>query len=209
MWTVKSTSTGVRRWQKPRKTTTTKKPVPAVARTSTARTHKILFCEPYVVRARSGLRGGVRFAVSDKFYPALLRAPRSLHTRRSTFDIGNAYIFGKRFPLDSYKLVGSCGNDGGQIGFIDLDEFDTKVASSVSDVVLEEYGMNKVGRLGIKATPWENRPALRRVRKIIPHILFMGDTDGGDVGADLYAHWTAGKIDGLIIDNEYFFQSEE
>jgi hypothetical protein len=105
--------------------------------------HKILFCEPYVVRNRSYIKGGVKFDVSDKFYPTLLCAPRSLHVRRSTFDIGNAYVFGRRFPLDSYEHLGSCGNDGAQIGFIDLDNFDEEVSKNVSEIVLENYGLTK------------------------------------------------------------------
>lgn len=200
MWSIAVTSTGIRRWQK-----TQKKTSPAAK----AAPHRLLFCEPYCVRDRKAMQHGVRLTISDKFYPTLLRAPRSLHVRRSTFDIGNAYVFGRRFPLDSYERLGDCGNDGGQIGFIDLDLFDAHAAKSVSETVLTEYGFNKPIKLSSKPLPWENRAALRRVRKQIPHILFMGDTDGGDVGAALYAHRTAGAIDSLIIDNEYYFISAD
>jgi hypothetical protein len=196
MWSVATTDSGIRRWQK------TKKVSPIVTKVSAARgEHKIAFCEPYVVRDRSGLKGSIRFAVSDKFFPTLLRAPRSLHVRRVKFDIGNAYVFGRRFPLGSYTRLGYCGNDGAQIGFVSLDDF--KATRDISAIVLEEYGFNRSGNI----TPWDDRSALRRVRRIIPHILFMGGTDGGDVGATLYAHQTAGRIDGLIIDNEYFFRT--
>ena len=33
-----------------------------------------------------------------------------------------------------------------------------------------------------------------------PWLLFLGDTVGGDVGAELYVHRTDGKIDSLIIE---------
>jgi hypothetical protein len=47
---------------------------------------------------------------------------------------------------------------------------------------------------------------LKKIRAKYPCILFQGETVGGDVGAKLYAHFNAkGGIDGLIIDNNYFF----
>lgn len=45
------------------------------------------------------------------------------------------------------------------------------------------------------------------VRKKIPAVLFVGDTEGGDVGADLYAHFNSKKqIDSIIIDNDCYFE---
>ncbi len=96
----------------------------------------------------------------------------------------------------------SYASDQNKILFKDIGLFDPKTTSKVSDMVLEKYGYS-----GRKIIPWENRAALRRVRKDYPHILFMVDTDGGDVGAHLYVHKTSGQIDSLIIDNEYFFDN--
>jgi hypothetical protein len=140
---------------------------------------------------------GVKFEVGPAFYGALLRKPKSI--KRGD---GNAYIFGRRFPLSQYTFVGDHGNDGAQTGFIDLDLFAN--GDKVLDVVLEEFAPKTKSRRG-PGISWDDRAALRRVRARLPHILFIGETVGGDVGASLYAHRTHGKIDGLIIDNDLLF----
>ncbi len=161
--------------------------------------HQILFCEPYTLtsirqlknKTRSALYGPI-FTVTDAFYETLLRKPKSIKRRN-----GNAYIFGRRFPLDQYSHVGNHGNDGAQTGFVDLDLYAN--GDEVLEIVLEAYEAKR-GMIS-----WDNRSALRKVRAQLPHILFIGETVGGDVGADLYAHRTHGKIDGLIIDNNLLF----
>jgi hypothetical protein len=166
--------------------------------------HSILFCEPYSQTSAKALKRkklswltGVKFEVGPAFYATLLRKPKSI--RREG---GNAYIFGPRFPLSQYAYVGKHGNDGAQTGFIDLDLFAN--GEQVLDVVLQEYMPKTKSRRG-PGLAWDDRAALRRVRAQLPHILFIGETVGGDVGASLYAHRTHGKIDGLIIDNGLLF----
>ncbi len=114
-------------------------------------------------------------------------------------DAQNAYVFGKRHPLATYARLGDHSNDGGQTGFIDLDLFDSAVQKSATAKVLDIY----IG--SHRCIKWDNRVALRKVRQLIPHMLFLGATDGGDMGAGLYAHKTRGQIDGLIVDNHYYF----
>lgn len=198
MWTITETSTGIRRWRKP---TVIKNGSTKNSRKVASVSHKILFCEPCAVRSVKDLNT-LKFVVSDKFYPTLLRAPRMLHDHTKERGGCNAYVFGRRFPLASYQRLGYCGNDRAQIGFIDLGLFKVKAdLDAVDDRVSEIFGHIKHGDY----LPWEDRAALKRVRKAVPYILFLGDTDGGDVGATLYAHKTAGHIDGLIVDNHYFF----
>jgi hypothetical protein len=169
--------------------------------------YSILFCEPYSVddtsikmlkrKSSRGMFTGVKFEVGPAFYATLLRKPKSI--KRGN---GNAYIFGRRFPLSQYAFVGNHGNDGAQTGFIDLDLFAN--GDKVLDVVLGEFTPRTKSRRG-SGISWDDRAALRRVRARLPHILFIGETVGGDVGASLYAHRTHGKIDGLIIDNNLLF----
>lgn len=172
--------------------------------------YHILFCEPYSVDDAKQLKKnlkkknaawftGVKFDVDPAFYAVLLRKPKSI--KRAN---GNAYIFGRRFPLSQYTFVGDHGNDGAQTGFIDLDLFAN--GDKVLDVVLEAFGPKR--RRGPEIV-WDDRAALRRIRAQLPHILFLGETVGGDVGASLYAHRTHGKIDGLIIDNNLLFKEKE
>ena len=36
---------------------------------------------------------------------------------------------------------------------------------------------------------WDNRKLVTDIQKAVPSVLWLGTTDGGDVGADLYAHY--------------------
>jgi hypothetical protein len=158
--------------------------------------HHLLFCEPYTLSTRE-LRTGLQFAVVDSFYSALLRAPKRYRPGKRRR--GNAYLFGPLHRLESYEYLGSHGNDGSQTGFIDLDLFEP--GHDVRGVIREVYRA--------KRYDWNDRVALRQVRAAVPCVLFIGETVGGDVGAQLHAHYTRGQIDSLIIDNDYFFRPEE
>ena len=212
VWIVDQTRAGIRRWV----------PVPVAARAApaaaraapAAKTHHILFCEPYTYHGRVGIGGGVRFEVSDRLYPALLRAPKKYRRHRAGA-VGNAYVFGKRFPAETYAKLGDHGNDGAQTGFIDLDLYDPGAQEDITETVLRAFTRSHTefrraaDRPFAKSPPklvnWDHRPALRRLRAVVPHVLFLGETAGGDVGAGLYAHKTNGRIDSLIVDNNYFF----
>jgi hypothetical protein len=162
---------------------------------------RIMFCEPYTWQP--GDRTGVAFQVSGKFYPVLLRKPASYHRRRyaaGVFEVGNAYRFGPRYPFGAYKYLGEHSNDGAQTGLIDLDHLDAKAQKSMASLVLDAYSKGPRAR----QLDWDDRAALRRLRAKVPHVLFLGATDGGDVGASLYVHRTRGRVDGLVIDNNFF-----
>lgn len=176
VWAVTVTARGVHRW-----TLVTRK------------WHKILFTEPYTYSADKKPQG-VEFKVSNSFYGKLLNAPRKFFNNN-----GNAYVFGVKRPLREYTYAGYHHNDGAQTGFIDVDQLSRMSKEVVSEIVLAIY-------MGERFYNWDNRFRLRKLRAVIPHILFMGGTVGGDVGATLHVHATRGKIDGLIIDNNYFFE---
>jgi hypothetical protein len=168
MWVVRETKTGTRRWQLVRSVPSTSLSSPRLTLRGGA--HRIVFCEPY---SWSG-RGGVEFQVSDRFYPVLLRAPKSFSYRKK-FDVGNAYLFGPRFPVNSYVFVGEHGNDGAQTGFIDLGLYDRTIQKNITDIVLSAYSSTG----GRKLLKWDNRRALGRLRTIAPYILFLGETCRG------------------------------
>lgn len=209
MWVVIETKTGTRRWKRVVSTGTKfagkKRLRIRLARKPDPRNtlHHIVFVEPWSFEMKqvstspkkgplSYLDAPVPIPVNGKFYQTLLRAPKKYKGHGS-----NAYRFGKSFPVNDFKLIASHGNDAAQTGLIDLDRYREK-----SQGVAEYLMMSGL----FKDKPWDDRASLKTLRKNARHILFLGDTVGGDVGANLYAHYGSdGNIDSLIIDNNYFF----
>jgi hypothetical protein len=156
--------------------------------------YEILFSEPYTCGYE------VVFEVTWKFYRKLLKMPKSIDV-----DDGNAYIFGRRFSLDNYRFAGGHGNDGAQTGFIDI-------TGATADEV-ERIRRDPLWLSIYEAAKWnwDDRAALESVRRqISPRILFVGRTEGGDVGADLYIHKNSiGEVDGVIIENCCLYRTEE
>lgn len=203
IWIVAETTAGIHRWQRVRPAVARKpagrkpataadlerahiphvnarfKPVAVVgheynrARRSATKTHRIMFCGPYTTSGR--IAGGVKFTVSDEFYPILLRAPKKYQLEHHA----NAYMFGRRFPLDQYVYLGKHENDGAQTGFINIDLYDPGWQKDGEDIG-DAYR-------GVKFD-WSDRAALRKVRAKVPHMMFIGQT----VGAKLFVHRTGG-----------------
>lgn len=143
------------------------------------------------------------FEVDINMYLKLTKRPK-IYRRVET--ASNAYIFGKKYQLDTYKQISSFGNDIAQIGMIDITNF-TK--DEYNNIIYrdEKYGY-KINTH--HNNDWENEQLLFEWRSIVtPRILFIGSTDGGDVGAYIYAHYTNKKIDSIILDNRYFFTNIE
>jgi len=176
------------------------------ASSSSRKTYRIGFCEPYTTEeiSKNGFFS-MMFTVDKNMYNTLLKTPRMYYGKRNE-DKGNAYIFGRVYKPHEYVKIGTMGNDGAQVGFVDVDlmkRADPQMMKEISELVLEEY-FGKNGQMKMKH--WSDRKAFARVHKKFPHILFLGDTVGGDVGADLYAHYDKHKrIDSLLIENDYFF----
>lgn len=120
-------------------------------------------------------------------------------------NIGNAYRFGPRYKLHKYKFLLGHGNDGAQTGFVDVTGATTKELNNLSnsDVWEEATG-------GFRFS-WDAKDVLKKVQVVLPRVVFVGETVGGDVGANLYVHARSkdGVIDSLIIDNEYFFATNK
>jgi hypothetical protein len=123
------------------------------------------------------------FKVNNTMYETIQKAPKK---------IGHMYLFGKKYPYETYQFMGEHGNDGAQTGFVDLDNFDKNI--DVSSIVINEFKDDRVAR--------------RKVRKQVPHILFLGETYGGDLGAILYAHYKGKNIDSLIISVDPLFGTD-
>ena len=170
-------------WTKPGKNTPGKGPI------------TISIGEIYV--GITGVYMVVRMNITEEFYGTLLKKPKYIVNKSS---IGNAYIFGKKFPVKSYISLGYHGNDGAQTGVLDITNL---TESDISDIDnMEEWTKLYFPKSG-RSHSWEDRNMLPLVRdQISDRILFVGETHGGDVGADVLVHYNTQKeIDGLIIDN--------
>lgn len=205
MWQVVRASNGVQRWQ--RKTNTLRKSTcnPVVqpkaapkAPTETTQSHNIMFCEPVTYHPKH--IHTTSFKVNDDMYKKILKGGKSYIDYDDTT---NAYVFGKRFPLNEYKLIGSHGNDVAGTGFIDLDIIPKGKSSPDIDAVI-----GPCYRKGKKIINWDSREAFVQANKLAPYVIFIGETVGGDVGANLYTHYTNNILDSIIIDNGYFFKDE-
>lgn len=167
----------------------------------------VKFCEPMT---QIDSKMGIEFRVTAAFLGALRRRPKSYANRAAA---GNAYVFGRLRPIATYACLGGCGNDAAQIGLVDVTGLDRKGRKELAGAADEKFELCYImggGTRRRKLTDWDDRDCLRRLRlELSPRILFVGETFGGDVGADLLVHLApSGAVDGLIIDNNCFVTSE-
>jgi hypothetical protein len=212
MWIIVKAINGVKRWQRIKSAKPAEpKPVVRIPAEVENKQHNILLCEPATYNGAEWYTK--KLTVDDIMYKKILRGPKIYRTNRT-----NAYVFGKRYPLKEYKLIGSHGNDVAQTGFIDLD-----LIKKLSDGTPTTKGkgrqkgktfpdiyeiMKPFYYIKGKSVSYDDRKAFAELHKIAPYVIFVGETVGGDVGANLFAHYTDGVIDSLIIDNGYFFQDK-
>ncbi len=145
----------------------------------------------------------ISLKITEEFYQVLLKKPKYIRTRS---DIGNAYIFGHEYPINTYKYIGKHNNDGAQTGIVDI----TNITQSDYDNIVnpeDDLWMKIFNPVKNKFYNWDERKLLPKIREDISNrILFVGSTDGGDVGAAVFAHFNKkGEVDGLIIDNNIFY----
>jgi hypothetical protein len=109
---------------------------------------------------------------------------------------GNAYVFGQEFT-SGYQIAGNHGNDRAQTGILMLD--------GLTD---DERNFIKCPDNWKNIYPdydWDSEDSLHELQRICPHVLFIGQTVGGDVGADVLVHYDPeGLVDSIIIDNGIF-----
>jgi hypothetical protein len=163
-----------------------------------SKNHFIIFCEPANITYNDLKNNGTlvsteEFKVNDQMYKKLLKEPKSY----KTYD-NNAYVFGKLFPLESYKKIGEHGNDVAMTGIIDLG-----IAKKMSS---EEFNLDYQVVWDKLNGKWDYISGHKYIRKLNPSILWFGQTVGGDVGAEVYGHKDSkNNYDSFIIDNNYFF----
>lgn len=144
----------------------------------------------------------VMLKVTDTFLKTLKRSPKTIIKRPN-----NAYIFGKKYKLTDYVKVGSHDNDAGSTGILLYDGLNKYKLDEIKNSPLwdDTYHISKKYK---KALSWTDKKALKKIQMVLSDkILFVGETSGGDVGADIYIHKTRGNIDSLIIDVNCLFNS--
>ncbi|ARA72103.1 hypothetical protein BNJ_00280 [Kaumoebavirus] len=204
MWVVAKASNGVHRWVKVVEAPAVKPVLPM---------HHLLHCEP-ATYSKGSLNTDTPLTVDDVMYKKILRGPKIYRTGQAE----NAYVFGKKFPLHTYVAAGGHFNDVAQTGFLDLDLIQnlpegtpmksfgkTKKKQKETEVPDIYEIMKSIYYRKGKFPGYDSREALAALRKVAPYVIFIGETDGGDVGADLYIHRSGDTIDSIIIDNRYFF----
>ena len=198
IWIIAENKNSVKRWTLFRKPS--KK---SLKETNT--NYTIRFCEPTVYVGTKRRRQDQDFVVTPQFYKILNTKPVSIDERTPNIVCeGNGYIFGKLYPQNQYVKIGSMANDAGQVGLIDITNVKQKELDDMKTIhdklfsgspsIFDRYGPN-----------WFNSEILAFAKSISPRILFIGDTVGGDVGANLWAHFSNKEIDSLIVDNSCMF----
>lgn len=144
----------------------------------------------------SFMKNFVELHLSAAFFKIVTKRPKILRNKE-----GNAYVFGPLFRRrPAYQFMGHHYNDGAQTGIVRMD---TNV--NLQNIT-NEATWDRVIHMTVK---WEDPRVLRMVRReLSKNVVFLGETDGGDGGADVYIHRNrlTGEIDSIIIDNEYFFE---
>lgn len=204
-WVVKKIATGSKRWVKHTKKDTNKTQKSSPKKLSKKSSHKdnkyirkiplkkyrtIIFCEPSTYIG-PGRYVSDKIKITSEFYKTLKKKPKS-----RICEYGNSYIFGPSFNKKEYKFIGSHANDIAQTGFIDVDMWTKEDSDKLEKTIDDRYD-------------WENREILKDIHMNVPSVLWIGKTRGGDVGADLYAHYNKKKqIDGLIVENNCMYPEE-
>lgn len=149
--------------------------------------------------------------ISQSMYDAILQGPSEQKSIRGDLEAKNFYVFGHLFDSSEYKEIDQHCNDAAATGLWDFDmmlnlgkDALNQELDKFSEEVANFYSDNKEG------IPWDHPEIKASHRTKYPFLLFRGETTGGDVGANLYAHYNAnGEIDSLLIDNDYFFPKDD
>ena len=157
----------------------------------------IIHCEPYTWYPGHTHDSHVKpVMVTSELYKDLKKRPKIYRNRSQD---ANGYRFGPHFPLSSYEKISEHTNRGAQTGIIDPTIFKGDETRVIGDIYEKHADWD-----------WENRKALKKVQKIHPGVLFIGETAGGDGAASLYGHKNKeGVVDSVILDNKYFFPDKD
>lgn len=148
-------------------------------------TNPIIFLEPATQIKWYNSTSEPHFTVTDSFLDVLEDGPQEYEGSWT-----NAYVFGPLKNLAEYDKLTSHMNDVASTGLVHLGRLKSSDAQEIERLHDKHLG--------------DHYAFLSEAPE---SVIFIGDTVGGDVGADLYVSQNSqGEIDSLIIDNNYFFR---
>ena len=161
----------------------------------------VLFCELATNAGilRNSNNGNNIIELSESEFKLLSSTPMELFNSSDLPWIkSNAYLFGPLFDINSYNTVAIHENDVGQTGLLDVTNITAEELRVINNYNLWINAYELDSRR--KYVSWSSAQHLRRAKQMISNrIMFVGDTEGGDVGAKLLVHRTIGIIDSIII----------
>ena len=112
----------------------------------------LYFCEPATVslgpprrRAPGPGRGVARLAPTLFVTEAFVDGPLARQPAEICRPDGNAFVFGPRFPLETYAEIASHWNDAGETGFLRLDKVaDTREAARAQEAARDKATESKI-----------------------------------------------------------------
>jgi hypothetical protein len=140
--------------------------------------------------------------------PLQYRRPGPPMSRESKRRRGNAYVFGPIIENSDYIRLGYHGNDVAQTGVLDATDMKDDEYKQIRKLTKWHQIYHDPNTK--ECTRWDDQECLKKVQaEISPRVLFVGETDGGDYGATVYAHINdKNEIDSLAIDNTYFSNND-
>lgn len=161
-------------------------------------THRLIAIDEFLnvesSDSKLSFSSSINLKVTKKFFDQYMRdkLPTPYYKGNS-----NAYVYGKLYKKDMI-YIGSHSNDVANTGAYDV----TDGVKFNSDNI---YKYCEIAFKKPKIWNWFDRDFLKVIKTFYPEILFLGETVGGDVGADVYVHLDSdGEINSIMIDNEYF-----
>ena len=151
--------------------------------------HHLAFCEPSTQNPNDPSEIFVtnnKFFVNDNMYKLISNGPKIIY--QDNEPVG--YVFGPLYDRNQYSFLGEHGNDVAQTGIYDMDIYDS---NKDHGKIIDRYYHNNYD--------WNDRTILKRIQREILELLWLGETFGGDVGAEYYAHFNnQNVIDSLVVN---------
>jgi hypothetical protein len=129
--------------------------------------------------------------ITNAFAKLILKGPRRTHKK-----YGYKYLFGTQFPTKKYKFAYYQGNDIAQIGIISVGDLLRDIQTNYKEKSEKIQPLDE--KFGFQ---FKNKQYFKEYRKLFPSVLFIGETIGGDIGANVLVHLTeSGIVDSLVLE---------
>lgn len=153
--------------------------------------HHLAFCEPSTQKPNDNSEIFVttnNFIVNDQLYRQILNGPKIIYQNNQPV----GYVFGPLYHKDEYRFIGEHGNDVAQTGIFDMDLYNPQ--KNYPEIINRYHE-------SVNSFDWNDRTILKRIQREIPELLWLGETFGGDYGAEYFGHYNnRDEIDSLVVN---------